>query len=241
MDTRIRRLREGRFDAILLAMAGLTRLGRAAEVTEPLDPDVMLPAPGQGAIALECRDGDAGVRAAVRPLHHEPTARAVDAERAFLAALGGGCNVPLGAHAESEGGGLWLRAFVAREDGTAWSAAKRAASGRRGLGRGARRGPARRGPGSCWARERATRAGEAPLAGRRILVTRRPEQSRASSSGSWRWAPWSVELPTIEIAPPGDTAPLDACARRAAPLRLARLHERQRRRAVAERHRAPWA
>jgi hydroxymethylbilane synthase len=117
VDTRLRRLREGRFDAILLAMAGLTRLGRASEATEALDPRVFVPAPGQGAIALECRADDAGVRDAVAPLDHPPTARAVEAERAFLAALGGGCNVPLGAHATASGSAFELVAFVAAEDG----------------------------------------------------------------------------------------------------------------------------
>ena len=120
VDTRIHRLREGRFDAILLAMAGLTRLGRAGEVTEALDPRAFVPAPGQGAIALECRDGDADVRPAVAALNHEPTARAVAAERAFLATLGGGCNVPLGAHAFAAGRGLELVGFVAAADGSAF-------------------------------------------------------------------------------------------------------------------------
>jgi hydroxymethylbilane synthase len=127
VDTRIRRLREGRFDAILLAMAGLTRLGRAGEATEALDPRQFVPAPGQGAIALECRDGDRAVRDAVAPLDHAPTARAVAAERAFLEALGGGCNVPLGAHAFAVDGELELVAFVAAVE-------------REGLVRGERRG-----------------------------------------------------------------------------------------------------
>ena len=118
VDTRIRRLREGSFDAILLAMAGLSRLDRATEATEILDADVMLPAPGQGAIALECRAEDAETAGAVSPLLHEPTLRAVTSERALLAALQGGCNVPLGAHAKLEGDTLWLRAFVARADGS---------------------------------------------------------------------------------------------------------------------------
>ena len=119
VDTRLRRLREGKFDAILLAMAGLVRLGRADEVTQALDPRVFVPAPGQGTIALECRAEDGAVREAVAPLHHEPTARAVTAERAFLATLGGGCNVPLGAHATPRGEGLDLVGFVARVDGSA--------------------------------------------------------------------------------------------------------------------------
>jgi hydroxymethylbilane synthase len=118
VDTRIRRLREGRFDAILLALAGLSRLGRAHEATEILEVETLLPAPGQGAIALECRTGDRSVAEAVVPLHHEQTARCVAAERALLAGLGGGCNVPLGAHAVPRDGDVWLRAFVAREDGS---------------------------------------------------------------------------------------------------------------------------
>lgn len=117
VDTRLRKLRDGAFDAIVLAMAGLVRLGRAGEVTEPLDAREFLPAPGQGVIGLECRLRDAELGAAVAPLHHAPTHRAVVAERGFLAALGGGCNVPLGAHAFAEGGALRLRAFVSDPDG----------------------------------------------------------------------------------------------------------------------------
>jgi hydroxymethylbilane synthase len=118
VDTRLRRLREGRFDAIVLALAGLARLGRAAEATETLDVDTLLPAPGQGVIALECRADDARLSAAVAPLDHAPTARCATAERTFLAALGGGCNVPLGAYAQVEGDRLRLRGLVAREDGS---------------------------------------------------------------------------------------------------------------------------
>jgi hydroxymethylbilane synthase len=118
VDTRLRRLRDGDFDAILLAMAGLVRLGRAGEVTQILDPRAFVPAPGQGTIALECRKEDRAVRDAVVTLHHGPTGRAVTAERAFLATLGGGCNVPLGAHALDGGESLELVGFVARVDGS---------------------------------------------------------------------------------------------------------------------------
>jgi hydroxymethylbilane synthase len=118
VDTRISRLQEGKYDAIILALAGLTRLGRAAEVTEALETRVFLPAPGQGAIAIECRADDPATSDALRPLHHEPTARRIAAERAFLHAFQGGCNVPLGAHAVEEGPGLYLRAFVSRPDGS---------------------------------------------------------------------------------------------------------------------------
>ena len=88
VDTRIRKLREGRYDAIVLAMAGLARLGRASRPRKPLDPAVFVPAPGQGAIVLECREGDRATAEVAARLHHEPTARAVSAERVFLAALG---------------------------------------------------------------------------------------------------------------------------------------------------------
>ncbi|HVR69586.1 MAG TPA: hydroxymethylbilane synthase [Vicinamibacteria bacterium] len=136
VDTRVRRLREGRYHAIVLAMAGLVRLGRAAEATEALDPAVFVPAPGQGAIVLECRVDDADTAGVAARLHHEPTARAVTAERAFLEALGGGCNVPLGAHARGQGSGLRLCAFVAREEGDGLLRGEAAGEDPAGLARG---------------------------------------------------------------------------------------------------------
>ena len=136
VDTRLRRLREGAYDAILLAMAGLTRLGRAAEVTEVLAPEVVLPAPGQGAIALECRESDAEIVRAAGELNHAATERCVAAERALLGALGGGCNVPLGAYAEEDAGALHLRGLVARADGTAVLTSERRGGSPEALGRG---------------------------------------------------------------------------------------------------------
>jgi hydroxymethylbilane synthase len=113
VDTRIRKLAEGAFDAIVLAAAGLVRLGRAGEARELLDPETFTPAAGQGTIAIECRESDEHAIHAVLPLNHEPTARAVAAERTVLGLIGGGCNVPLGAHArELDGGSLRLWAFV---------------------------------------------------------------------------------------------------------------------------------
>jgi len=118
VDTRLQKMKDGRCDAILLALAGLERLGRAGEATEILDPATFVPAPGQGAIALECRRDDPAVAAAAAALDDPRTAREVAAERALLQALGGGCNVPLGAHAITEGRDLLLRAFVGRADGS---------------------------------------------------------------------------------------------------------------------------
>lgn len=118
VDTRIAKLRGGACDAIVLAMAGLTRLGHGSEASEVLDPSAMLPAPGQGVIALECRAEDADVWACAAPLHDPATGRAAAAERTLLSALGGDCNLPLAAYAEAQYGRLWLRSFVARADGS---------------------------------------------------------------------------------------------------------------------------
>ena len=123
VDTRLGAVHEGRLDAVVLAAAGLRRLGRDAEITEYLDPIQMLPAPGQGALAVEVRVGDDAARAAVAPLE-DPDARAcVTAERALLARLEAGCSAPVGALAEivlgMEGDELSLRAVVAAPDGTA--------------------------------------------------------------------------------------------------------------------------
>jgi len=121
VDTRIRKVREGEVDAVVLARAGLARLGRLDEVTEVLDPLQMLPAPGQGALAVECRSGDTDLVAALGRLDDAPTRAAVTAERAVLNTLEAGCSAPLGALAEvvegEDGEELWLRAVALSEDG----------------------------------------------------------------------------------------------------------------------------
>jgi hydroxymethylbilane synthase len=117
LDTRLRKLDEGRYDAIVLAAAGLKRLGWSDRIAEVLAPDVMCPAVGQGALALESRETGAG-KDACTALDHAPTRAAVTAERAVLAALGGGCQVPIGAHATVDDGRLRLLAIVASPDGT---------------------------------------------------------------------------------------------------------------------------
>jgi hydroxymethylbilane synthase len=125
VDTRLRRRREGDFEAVVLAMAGLVRLGREGEITERLDPERFIPAPGQGAIGLETREDDTALREAILALHHPKTAQAVTAERTLLAALGGGCNVPLGAFARPDAtDGLELVAFVASPGGDRFAEAR---------------------------------------------------------------------------------------------------------------------
>jgi hydroxymethylbilane synthase len=118
VETRLRKLDEQGLDALILAQAGLERLGLGGQITEILDPSWMLPAVGQGALGLECRTGDAETLGLLRRLDDLATRQAVLAERAFLRAMGGGCQVPMGAAATVSGGSLALRAVVLRPDGS---------------------------------------------------------------------------------------------------------------------------
>jgi hydroxymethylbilane synthase len=118
VDTRIRRLREGRWDAIVLARAGLARLQRLDEITEVLPPSVMLPALGQGALAIVARRGDAAVRDLVARLDDPPSHRAVDAERALLLLLEAGCRAPVAGLARMLGTRLVLTGAVFAPDGS---------------------------------------------------------------------------------------------------------------------------
>ncbi|HBR22471.1 MAG TPA: hydroxymethylbilane synthase [Nitrospiraceae bacterium] len=99
LDTRLRKLDEGRFDAIILAAAGVKRLGWAERITETIEPEVSLPAIGQGAIGIECRVEDDFIKSLIAPLNHDETSICVRAERACLKKLEGGCQVPIAAHA----------------------------------------------------------------------------------------------------------------------------------------------
>ncbi|MGQ0656550.1 MAG: hydroxymethylbilane synthase [Chromatiales bacterium] len=118
IGTRLRRLDEGHFDAIVLAVAGLKRLGLRTRVRQFLDTDVMLPAIGQGAIGIECRADDRAVIDLIAPLYHDDTARCVLAERAVNRRLYGGCQLPIAGHASLQGGELHLRALVGQVDGS---------------------------------------------------------------------------------------------------------------------------
>ncbi|HLI28703.1 MAG TPA: hydroxymethylbilane synthase [Chloroflexota bacterium] len=117
VDTRLRKLEEQQLDATVLAVAGLRRLGLAARITEPLPLDLCLPAVGQGALAVQCRADDPATWALLAPLDDAPTRAAVEAERALLAALGGGCRLPIAGHATVEGAALRLAGLLATPDG----------------------------------------------------------------------------------------------------------------------------
>jgi len=133
IDTRLRKVSSGEVDAVILARAGLARIGRLDEITEVLDPLQMLPAPGQGALAVECRAVDGDLAAAIGAgLDDAHTRAAVEAERALLATLEAGCSAPVGALAEvaegDDGDELWIRAVVLAPDGGA--AVRMSAAGR---------------------------------------------------------------------------------------------------------------
>ena len=120
VDTRLRRLEEEGLDAVVLAYAGLQRLGRADAADAVLDPEEIVPAAGQGTLILTARAGDGAVRDRVRAIDDRTTAAALAAERALVRALDADCHTPVGAYASPAGDGLRLRAFVGRADGSAW-------------------------------------------------------------------------------------------------------------------------
>jgi hydroxymethylbilane synthase len=117
VQTRLRKLDEGRYDAVILAAAGLKRLGLGSRITQLLTPEQSLPAVGQGALGIECRANRADLVSLLRPLDHPETRWCVEAERALSRALAGSCQVPLGGYAQATEGRVRLRGFVASPDG----------------------------------------------------------------------------------------------------------------------------
>jgi hydroxymethylbilane synthase len=117
VDTRLRKLREGQYDAVVLAVAGLARLGHATAASLAMPVEVMIPAVGQGALCIEMRADDEA-RTLISMLDHRATRRATIAERALLRRLEGGCQVPVGAYAEVEDGEVHLRGLIAALDGS---------------------------------------------------------------------------------------------------------------------------
>lgn len=118
VDTRIRKVNDGQYDAAIMAGAGITRLGLDGHIAAWLPYSVMLPAPGQGALGIQCRDGDDRVLSILSKQHHADTALCVLAERAFLQALGGGCSIPVGAYAQVENGTIRMTGVVVAIDGS---------------------------------------------------------------------------------------------------------------------------
>jgi hydroxymethylbilane synthase len=117
VDTRIRKLSAGEYDAIVVAAAGLKRLGLEKHATEFLSPDIILPAVGQGALAIQCREDDEEVKSLLSKINHETTRRAVEAERAFARRLGANCRTPIAAYARAESRKLKMDGMVASLNG----------------------------------------------------------------------------------------------------------------------------
>ena len=219
VDTRIRKVLQGEYDAAVLAGAGLARLGLTDHIVEWLPPEVMLPAPGQGALAVQCRADDAAVLALLAALDEPAVRGATTAERTFLAALGGGCSAPIAASAhwlESDAGGWQLAGLVATPDGrrvvrVSGSGADAAALGQRlaaeALGGGCSRN-------HCRVSEIIKRKCESV-----------PSKDRCRASGCWSpgrrprpttWrrdlvalGPRPVLVPTIRVVPRADLSALD--------------------------------
>ena len=118
VNTRVRKLDEGSYDAMILAVAGLNRIEQSHRISARLEPEAFLPAVGQGALALECRSERTDVLALLAPLVHGPTLLAIMAERAFSRSLSGSCHTPIAGHAIFRGQELWLRGLIAMRDGT---------------------------------------------------------------------------------------------------------------------------
>lgn len=117
IDTRVRKLHEGQYDAIVLAAAGLLRINIGHEISEYLDPAVMLPAVSQGILGLEIRANDPAIAALLAPLNHPEVQAAAQAERAFLSRIGGGCQVPIAAYAQLQGDTITLEGLIGAIDG----------------------------------------------------------------------------------------------------------------------------
>lgn len=215
VDTRVRKVLDGEYDAALLAAAGVTRLGLAIHVTEWIPADVMLPAPGQGALAVQCRTKDTETRRRLAAIDEPKVRAAVEAERAFLQHLGGGCSAPIAAYARVERGRLCMTGVVASPDGRRLVRVEdEAEDGRllasrlaaRALDEGARSilTELRRQPSSAR-----PAAPAAVLDGRRVVVTRARAEAEVLCERLAALGAIPICAPAIRIEPVGDLRHLD--------------------------------
>jgi hydroxymethylbilane synthase len=212
VETRIKKVLNGDYDATVLALAGLKRLNLAHHVTDLLPLEIMLPAPGQGALAVQCRRDDEAVRSLLEPLEDATVRAAVNAERGFLSRLGGGCSAPVAAYAapvDGTPGVLWMEALVASPDGQRLV---------RVQGQGESNELAERLATEALAQGAATLLVHAPapvavkpqpLAGKRIVLTRPKEQAQQLADQLAQLGAQPLILPTIRIVPRTELQPLD--------------------------------
>lgn len=208
VDTRLRKLGEGRYDAIVLAAAGLVRLGLGERASEWLDPEVMVPAVGQGALAIEVRESDGAAVALAASLNDAATFAAVAAERAFLAALGGGCSLPIAAHATLDRDGLRIVGMIGSADKVIKGERVGSASDVVGLGRGLAADLLEQG-GREPVRKSEAEASALPLSSKRVAVTRASEQAEGLTRRLEELGAKVLECPAITIAPLEDYRELD--------------------------------
>jgi hydroxymethylbilane synthase len=202
VDTRIRKVREGEVDAVVLAAAGIRRLGLEDAVTEYLDE--MLPAPGQGALAAQCRAGDEAAHELLAPIDHATTRAATTAERAFLRALGAGCTAPVAAFGElSQGGGVRLVGLVASVDG---AHVVRVTGDGRPEEIGERLAREALAAGADEILDAIRRDAAPPLAGLRVVVTRPLEHAGPLVESLERLGAEASVVPLIAIEPTEDVA-----------------------------------
>ena len=206
LDTRLRKLDEGQYDAIVLASAGLRRLGWASRIAELLSDDVMCPAVGQGALAIETRDDNGPARRLCAKLDHAPTRACITAERALLAALGGGCQVPIGAHARLEDGRLSLFGVIIDPQGETLLRHNESGSPEEAELLGIRAARALLSQGGRRVLSHVY-GDSLPLAGQRVVVTRARQQAGTLSHQLRELGADVVELPVIEFAAEEFTPP----------------------------------
>lgn len=211
VPTRLKKLETEGLDAIILAAAGLNRLGLSEHITELLPADIMLSAVGQGALGIEIREDDAAMVALLARLHHADTAAAATAERSLLAAVGGGCQVPLGALAVVEAGQLHLRACACSPDGIEVVRAEMTGPlcAPEALGQAVAKALIDGGA-SVFIRQVALDAlkPKQPLAGRSIVVTRAENQGSVLSSELADLGADVIDFPAITIQPVAPAAPV---------------------------------
>ncbi|MFP4499992.1 MAG: hydroxymethylbilane synthase [Candidatus Hydrogenedentota bacterium] len=207
VPTRVRKVQEGPLDAAVLAAAGLRRLGREDDITQLMAPEIMLPAPAQGALGIEIREDDVDMRALLRHIHAPEAAAEVTAERTLLEALGGGCQVPVGALARAGDatGTLTLTACVCSPDETRVlrAAATAPATDAARLGRDVAASLLEQGAGGIIHAVTGAFPG-APLRGTRIVITRARRQAERLGYMLETRGATVFEFPTIEIRPPDD-------------------------------------
>ncbi len=234
VDTRLRKVDSGELDAVILAAAGLNRLGHGGRITRLFTRDEMVPAVGQGAIALEARRDHDALLALLETMQDARARREIDAERRFLMGLGGSCTTPLGIHAEMIGEKVLLRGFLSSVDGTrrirdrVEGPAAEAPTARRRAPRAVLESGRRRAPGQRVRSLREEAGAMVGLRGRRILITRARAQGEKLAAAIEELGGKAVWVPAIQTLP----IPLDEAGRAhpagPRPVPVGGLHERKR-------------